>query len=197
MRIRQILSILLMLASASLAQFRVKDVADVQGVAVTQLVGYGLVVGLAGTGDGAGSAATLQSTVNLLRNMGLEVDPRQLRLRNVASVLVTTNMPAFSKPGGRLDIQVSSLGDARWELAEGTPKPRGGLHCNRDRARLLLSRVVPLYNEKICPTAWMMARCVSFCMSLTFRLHKNCPKRLTKSLVPIVRLPMTQQLCEF
>lgn len=90
-----------------------KDMADVEGVSRTPLVGYGLVVGLAGSGDGPGSGVTIQSTLNLLRNMGLEVDKKQIRLRNVASVLVTADLPAFAKPGGRIDVHVSSMGDAR------------------------------------------------------------------------------------
>lgn len=94
-------------------EVRVKDMADVQGVSRTPLVGYGLVVGLAGTGDGSGSGVALQSTLNLLRNMGLEVDRSQIRQRNVAAVLVTADLPPFAKPGGRLDVHVSSMGDAR------------------------------------------------------------------------------------
>ena len=101
------------LAALAAAQVRIKDVADVQGVSTTQLVGYGLVVGLMGTGDGASSAATLQSTVNLLRNMGLEIDSKQLRQRNAAAVIVTGELPAFAKAGQRMDVRASSIGDAR------------------------------------------------------------------------------------
>lgn len=102
------------LAASSRAQgVRVKDMADVEGISRTPLVGYGLVVGLAGSGDGPGSAVTLRSTLNLLRSMGLDVDKNQVRLRNVAAVLVTADLPPFAKPGGRLDVHVSSMGDAR------------------------------------------------------------------------------------
>ncbi|MEN9308147.1 MAG: hypothetical protein RL173_2079 [Fibrobacterota bacterium] len=101
------------LCAVAAAQSRIKDLADVQGVSATQLVGYGLVVGLMGTGDGAGSAATLQSTINLLRNMGLEIDSKQLRVRNAAAVIVTAELPAFAKPGQKVDVRASSLGDAR------------------------------------------------------------------------------------
>jgi len=87
--------------------------ADVEGVSRTPLVGYGLVVGLAGTGDGPGSTVTLRSVLNLLRNMGLDVDKSQVRLRNVAAVLVTADLPPFAKPGAHLDVHVSSLGDSR------------------------------------------------------------------------------------
>ena len=109
----RICHILAVLAALAAAQVRIKDVADVQGVSATQLVGYGLVVGLMGTGDGSSSAATLQSTVNLLRNMGLEIDSKQLRQRNAAAVIVTGELPAFAKPGQRMDVRASSLGDAR------------------------------------------------------------------------------------
>jgi len=110
---KRILVTLLLAVCAANAQVRVKDVADVQGVSVQRLVGYGLVMGLSGTGDGANSAATVQATVNLLRNMGLDVDPKQLRLRNVAAVVLTADLPAFAKPGQRIDVRASSLGDAR------------------------------------------------------------------------------------
>jgi flagellar P-ring protein precursor FlgI len=110
---RRFLSIAALLAGAANAQVRVKDVADVQGVSVQRLAGYGLVVGLAGTGDGPTSAAAVQSTANLLRNMGLEVDPKLLRMRNVAAVAVTADLPPFGKPGQRIDVRASSLGDAR------------------------------------------------------------------------------------
>jgi len=111
--IARICHTLLALCAVASAQSRIKDLADVQGVSATQLVGYGLVVGLMGTGDGAGSAATLQSTVNLLRNMGLEIDSKQLRVRNAAAVIVTAELPAFAKPGQKVDVRASSLGDAR------------------------------------------------------------------------------------
>lgn len=112
-RIAGILLLCLLLASANAQDVRVKDMADVEGISRTPVVGYGLVVGLAGTGDGPGSGVTVQSTINLLRNMGLEVDKRQIRLRNVAAVLVTADLPPFAKPGGRVDVHVSSMGDAR------------------------------------------------------------------------------------
>ncbi len=81
-----------------------------------RLVGYGLVVGLDGTGDraigGYGARHTVQSTVNLLRNFGVEVPGQLLRTRNVAAVVVTAEASAFLRPGGRFEIHVSSLGDA-------------------------------------------------------------------------------------
>ncbi|MBI3911619.1 MAG: flagellar basal body P-ring protein FlgI [Armatimonadetes bacterium] len=93
-------------------QVRVKDIARVQSVRANQLVGYGLVVGLAGTGDTRQSPFTIQSVVSMLQRFGVSVDVRTLKPRNLAAVMVTTDLPAFAKEGSRLDVQVSSLGDA-------------------------------------------------------------------------------------
>ena len=91
---------------------RIKDIATFAGVRDNQLVGYGLVVGLSGTGDKTGSQFTMQSMVNMLEKMGVAVTRSQLKPKNVAAVMVTAKMPVSSKPGSRLDITVSSLGDA-------------------------------------------------------------------------------------
>ncbi|UFN48826.1 flagellar basal body P-ring protein FlgI [Roseomonas sp. OT10] len=97
------------------AQVRIKDIADVEGVRDNQLVGYGLVVGLPGTGDRLRSAVfTRQSLVGMLERLGVNTrdNERQLDTRNVAAVMVTANLPAFARPGSRIDIAVSALGDA-------------------------------------------------------------------------------------
>ena len=91
---------------------RIKDIATFSGVRENQLIGYGLVVGLSGTGDKKDSTFTMRSMVNMLENMGVSVDQRQLKPKNVASVMVTVRMPVSAKPGARLDATVSSLGDA-------------------------------------------------------------------------------------
>lgn len=91
---------------------RIKDIATFSGVRDNQLVGYGLVVGLAGTGDKKDSTFTMRSMVNMLENMGVSVSQKQLKPKNVASVMVTVKMPVSSKPGTKLDVTVSSLGDA-------------------------------------------------------------------------------------
>ncbi|MDL2316008.1 flagellar basal body P-ring protein FlgI [Desulfovibrio sp. OttesenSCG-928-A18] len=91
---------------------RIKDVATFSGVRDNQLVGYGLVVGLAGTGDKKDSAFTMRSMVNMLEKMGVRVDLRQMKPKNVAAVMVTARMPVSAKPGTRLDVTVSSLGDS-------------------------------------------------------------------------------------
>lgn len=92
---------------------RVKDVAQLDGVSNMQLVGYGLVVGLAGTGDGSRTEFTVQSVANMLQKMGVEVPADKIRLRNVAAVMVTAELPAFTKTGQKIDISISSMGDAR------------------------------------------------------------------------------------
>lgn len=91
---------------------RIKDIATFSGVRDNQLIGYGLVVGLSGTGDKKDSAFTLSSMKNMLDRMGIGVNSGALKVKNVASVMVTARMPVSSKPGTRLDVTVSSVGDA-------------------------------------------------------------------------------------
>ncbi len=102
-----------LMAPAVAQATRIKDIATFKGVRTNQLVGYGLVVGLAGTGDNRGSQFTIQSLVNMLERMGVRVDQAVLKPKNVAAVMVTANLPASSRPGARLDATVSSLGDAK------------------------------------------------------------------------------------
>ena len=85
---------------------RIRDLAEIAGARENQLVGYGLVTGLSGTGDDASVPFTAQSVLAMLRRLGVQVDPTQLRLRNVAAVVVTANLPAFAKQGTKLDITV-------------------------------------------------------------------------------------------
>lgn len=92
---------------------RIKDVAKVQGVRTNQLVGYGLVTGLAGTGDSNTLVQTRQSLANLLKSFGLTVNDAQLKSKNVAAVMVTAQLPAFVKPGDTIDMTISSMGDAK------------------------------------------------------------------------------------
>jgi flagellar P-ring protein precursor FlgI len=101
---------------------RIKDIADVEGVRDNQLVGYGLVVGLPGTGDRLRTAIfTRQSLVGMLERLGVNTRDNETRLdtRNVAAVMVTANLPSFAQPGSRIDVAVSSLGDAQ-NLTGGT-----------------------------------------------------------------------------
>ena len=91
---------------------RLKDIAKIQTLQDVQLLGYGLVVGLEGAGDGRGAPFTIQSLANLMRNMGVEVDAQQIRAKNTAAVMVTARMSPFMREGSTLDITVSSVGDA-------------------------------------------------------------------------------------
>ena len=92
---------------------RIKDVATLYGVQPVPLVGYGLVVGLNKTGDRRQTLFSAQSLANMLERMGVVVPPGQIKIENVAAVMVTTELPPFSRPGARLDVVVSSIGDAR------------------------------------------------------------------------------------
>ena len=95
------------------ASVRIKDISSLQGVRDNQLVGYGLVVGLLNTGDTLrNSQFTEQSLQSMLDRMGVNVRNSALRTRNVAAVLVTAELPPFQSPGSRIDVSVSSLGDA-------------------------------------------------------------------------------------
>jgi flagellar P-ring protein precursor FlgI len=92
---------------------RIRDLCDVVGARENQLVGYGLVTGLNGTGDDIMVPFAAQSLRALLRRLGVQIDQKQVYLRNVAAVIVTTTIPPFSRAGSRLDVTVSSMGNAR------------------------------------------------------------------------------------
>ncbi|MAI89013.1 MAG: flagellar biosynthesis protein FlgA [Hyphomonadaceae bacterium TMED5] len=92
---------------------RLKDIVDIEGVRENQLIGYGLVVGLNGTGDSLrNSPFTRQSLEAMLERLGVNTRDQNLNTRNVAAVMVTANLPAFATNGSRIDVSVSSLGDA-------------------------------------------------------------------------------------
>jgi flagellar P-ring protein FlgI len=112
--------VLSLIGSGVNAATRIKDITAVQGVRANQLVGYGLVVGLNGTGDSLrNSPFTEQSLQSMLDTMGINIRSANSRTRNIAAVLVTADLPAFSGKGSRIDVTVSSLGDAT-SLAGGT-----------------------------------------------------------------------------
>ena len=92
---------------------KLRDLTDVVGARDNQLVGYGVVTGLNGTGDDITVPFAQQSLRALMRRLGIQVDPKQARLRNVAAVIVTATIPAFVREGSRLDITVSSMGNAK------------------------------------------------------------------------------------
>jgi len=95
------------------ANSRIKDIADFENIRTNQLVGYGLVVGLAGTGDKVRNAPfTEESMQGMLERMGVNIRGAQMKVQNVAAVVVTATMPAFARPGSRVDVLVSAIGDA-------------------------------------------------------------------------------------
>jgi flagellar P-ring protein precursor FlgI len=91
---------------------RLKDLVTIEGVRDNQLIGYGLVVGLAGTGDRRQTMFSAQSLTNMLERMGVAVPPSAIRVNNTAAVMVTATLPAFAQPGMRLDTTVAAIGDA-------------------------------------------------------------------------------------
>ncbi len=106
----QILALILMPLLASAA--RLKDIVDIEGVRQNQLVGYGLVVGLAGTGDKQTTVFANQSLTNMLQRMGVAVSPTAILVKNTAAVMVTATLPPFAQPGTRIDVTVAAIGDA-------------------------------------------------------------------------------------
>ncbi len=105
------LAVILMAAPARADKLR--DLCDVLGARDNQLVGYGVVTGLNGTGDDIMVPYAAQSLRSLMRRLGIQVDSSQVRLRNVAAVIVTATLPAFVRPGSRIDVTVSSMGNAK------------------------------------------------------------------------------------
>lgn len=103
----------LLLYPSWLGAVRIKDLVDIRGVRDNQLVGYGLVVGLDGTGDGKKSLFTIQSMVSMLEKMGITVKASDIAVSNVAAVMVTAKLPPFAKAGRRIDVLVNSIGDAK------------------------------------------------------------------------------------
>ena len=108
-----ILLVGLFLPASVLAQVRLKDLVEFDGVRGNDLVGYGLVVGLSGTGDGMrNSPFTEEIMVSILERLGINVTGEQFRPRNVAAVIVTATLPPFARTGSRVDVTISAIGDA-------------------------------------------------------------------------------------
>lgn len=114
-----LLAAFLMVPAGGVEGARIKDIAYFLGARSNMLIGYGLVVGLNGTGDNTNTQFTVNTLANLLDNMGIHVDPTQVKIKNVAAVMVTVKLPAFARIGTRVDAEVSSIGDAK-NLAGGT-----------------------------------------------------------------------------
>jgi len=112
--IRLLLLGLMLALPAAAAPVRLKDLVEFDGVRGNDLVGYGLVVGLNGTGDGLRNAPFTEEIMsNLLERLGVNVTGEQLRPKNVAAVMITASLPPFSRAGGRIDVSVSAIGDAK------------------------------------------------------------------------------------
>lgn len=103
---------LALLAPAAQAE-KIGDIASIVGVRGNQLIGYGLVIGLNGTGDKTSSKFTMQSIANMLESVNVKVNPESIKSKNVAAVVVTADLPPFARQGDKLDIQISSIGDAK------------------------------------------------------------------------------------
>jgi flagellar P-ring protein FlgI len=117
MNTRHLIAILCALAAFGVAPSthaeHLRDIADIRGARENQVVGYGIVTGLSGTGDDVSAPFAAQSVMALLRRLGVQIDPGQLRLRNVAAVIVVAQLPAFAKQGTKLDVTIGSIGNAR------------------------------------------------------------------------------------
>lgn len=112
-------TLLLALTGTGQAETRLKELISIEGVRDNQLIGYGLVVGLAGTGDRVQTVFSAQSLTNLLERMGLTVSPTAIQVKNTAAVMVTATLPPFSQPGSKIDVTAAAIGDA--------PSLQGGL----------------------------------------------------------------------
>lgn len=105
-----VVAMLLPLPAAAAA--RLKEIASLEGVRDNQLMGYGLVVGLNGTGDKRQTVFSAQALTNILRRMGVTVNPNAILVRNMAAVMVTATLPPFAQPGTRIDVTAAAIGDA-------------------------------------------------------------------------------------
>jgi len=108
-----IASIFIFLSFSILQAEKIKDISNIIGVRDNKLIGYGLVVGLNGTGDGTSSKFTLQSLSNLLQTVNVKIDPVDIKSKNTAAVTVTATLPPFARQGDKLDVTISSIGDAK------------------------------------------------------------------------------------
>ncbi len=107
-----LIAVIIMVPAMNLFAARIKDIATVEGVSGVQVIGYGLVTGLNQTGDNQMTSYTVQSVSNLLKRFGLTIPQTNPRMRNVAAVMVTSTIPSFQRKGSKVDVKVSSIGDA-------------------------------------------------------------------------------------
>jgi len=101
------------LFSSAVFGARIKDISSIKGIRPNQLFGYGLVIGLAGSGDKGGTNFTIQGLVNMLEKMGIHVSAEDVKVSNVAAVMVNATLPPFARIGKKIDVIVSSIGDAK------------------------------------------------------------------------------------
>jgi flagellar P-ring protein precursor FlgI len=107
------LILILLLLSQLLEATKIKELTNVRGVRENQLIGYGLVVGLDGVGDGSSSKFTQRAVASMLQSVNVKIDSKDIKSKNVAAVMVTASLPPFSRHGDKIDIEVSSMGDAK------------------------------------------------------------------------------------
>jgi len=100
-------------ASPAPAATRLKELVSLEGVRDNQLIGYGLVVGLNGTGDRKQTIFSAQSLANILQRMGVTINPSVITVKNTAGVMVTATLPPFAQPGARIDATAAAIGDAQ------------------------------------------------------------------------------------
>ena len=100
-------------AAVEPVQIKIRDLAAVEGVRENPLIGYGMIVGLNGTGDKQQTVFAVQTLAGILQRMGVQIPPSAVRVKNVASVFVTANLPPFARPGAPVDVTVASIGDAK------------------------------------------------------------------------------------
>ena len=100
-------------AAVEPVQIKIRDLASVEGVRDNPLIGYGMIVGLNGTGDKQQTVFAIQTLAGILQRMGVQIPANAVRVKNVASVFVTANLPPFARPGAPVDVTVSSIGDAK------------------------------------------------------------------------------------
>ena len=105
--------LILLFLSQVLEATTIKDLTNVRGVRENQLIGYGLVVGLSGVGDGSSSKFTQRAVSSMLQSVNVKIDAKDIKSKNVAAVMVTAVLPPFSRHGDKIDIEVSSMGDAK------------------------------------------------------------------------------------
>jgi flagellar P-ring protein precursor FlgI len=104
---------------STLREVQIRDISTIEGVRENSLIGYGMVVGLNGTGDRQQTFFSTQTLANILQKMGVQINPLIIRVNNIAAVFVTATLPPFARPGTRIDVSVASIGDAK-SLAGGT-----------------------------------------------------------------------------